>query len=122
MINATKERYLHQFSASIYASKHDIPARQVYYTPFPQTFSFVQEGNGPVFFGDKDPWVAPNTIRDLCNTKKMRYRIIEGGNHSLTKFLINRIGQVIDRFEPDAGTDIVRQAVEMELSSKSLQY
>ena len=35
---------------------------------------------------------------------------------NFTKFLVNRIGQVIDRFEPDAGTDIVRHAVETELA------
>ena len=34
---------------------------------------------------------------------------------NFTKFLVNRIGQVIDRFEPDAGTEIVRQAIEKEL-------
>ncbi|MCR5774746.1 MAG: glutathione peroxidase [Lachnospiraceae bacterium] len=34
---------------------------------------------------------------------------------NFTKFLVNRRGQVIDRFEPDAGTDIVVQAVEREL-------
>lgn len=70
-------------AASVYAAKHDIPAGQVYYTPFPQTFSHAKEGNGIVFFGDKDPWVEPDTIRDLCISKNIRYRIIEGGNHSL---------------------------------------
>ncbi|MBQ9607063.1 MAG: hypothetical protein IJV16_07795 [Lachnospiraceae bacterium] len=35
---------------------------------------------------------------------------------NFTKFLVNRIGQVIDRFEPDAGTELVRQAVEKELN------
>ncbi len=70
-------------AASVYAAKHDIPAGQVYYTPFPQTLSHAKEGNGIVFFGDKDPWVEPDTIRDLCISKNIRYRIIEGGNHSL---------------------------------------
>ncbi len=70
-------------AASVYAARHDIPARQVYYTPFPQTFSLVREGNGLVFFGDRDPWVDPEVIRELCDSKKLRYRIIEGANHSL---------------------------------------
>ena len=70
-------------AASIYAAKHSVPARQVYYTPFPQTFSLAKEKNGLVFFGNKDPWIDPDVIRDLCNEKKMQYRIIEGGNHSL---------------------------------------
>lgn len=34
---------------------------------------------------------------------------------NFTKFLVNRYGQVIERFEPDAGTDIVEQAVERAL-------
>lgn len=69
--------------ASVYAARHDIPARQVYYTPFPQTFSLAGEGNGLVFYGDKDPWIDADTIRDLCNSKKMHYRIIKDANHSL---------------------------------------
>ena len=69
--------------ASVYAARHDIPARQVYYTPFPQTFSLAGEGNGLVFYGDKDPWTDVDTIRDLCNSKKMHYRIIKDANHSL---------------------------------------
>lgn len=70
-------------AASIYAAKHNIPARQVYFTPFPQTFSLAKEKNGLVFFGNKDPWIDPDVIRDLCNEKKLQYRIIEEGNHSL---------------------------------------
>ncbi len=70
-------------AASVYAAKHNVPARQVYYTPFPQTFSLAQEGNGLVFFGDKDPWTDPATIRELCISKKMHFKIIEGANHSL---------------------------------------
>ena len=69
--------------ASVYAARHDIPARQVYYTPFPQTFSLAGEGNGLVFYGNKDPWTDADTIRDLCNSKKMHYRIIKDANHSL---------------------------------------
>ena len=34
---------------------------------------------------------------------------------NFTKFLVNKQGQVIDRFEPDAGTEIVVQAVERAL-------
>ena len=70
-------------AASIYAAKHRIPARQVYYTPLRQTFSLAEEGNGLVFFGDKDPWIDIDTIREHCNKMKMQFRIIPGGNHSL---------------------------------------
>ena len=70
-------------AASAYAAAHSVPARQVYFTPFPQTISTAQEGNGLVFFGDKDPWVEPDEIRKLCDLRRMHYRIIDGGNHSL---------------------------------------
>ncbi|MCR5626405.1 MAG: glutathione peroxidase [Lachnospiraceae bacterium] len=35
---------------------------------------------------------------------------------NFTKFLVNRRGMVVDRFEPDAGTDIVRQGIEKILN------
>ena len=70
-------------AASIYAAKHRIPARQVYFTPLRQTFSLAEEGNGLVFFGDKDPWIDIDMIRNHCNTMKMNFRIIHGSNHSL---------------------------------------
>lgn len=44
------------------------------------------------------------------------WNLILNKEENFTKFLVNRIGQVVDRFEPDAGTDIVRQAVEIELN------
>jgi len=69
--------------ASVYASRHGVPARQVYFTPLLQTFSLAEEGNGLVFFGDRDPWIETDAIRDLCISKKLRFRIIEGSNHSL---------------------------------------
>ncbi|HCM92448.1 MAG TPA: hypothetical protein DIS78_07795 [Lachnospiraceae bacterium] len=47
------------------------------------TFSLAQEGNGLVFFGDRDRWIDTDTIRDLCNLKKLSYRIIEGADHAL---------------------------------------
>ena len=34
---------------------------------------------------------------------------------NFTKFLVNKKGRVVDRFEADAGTDIVEQAIEREL-------
>jgi len=37
---------------------------------------------------------------------------------NFTKFLVNRYGQVIERFETDAGTDIVEQAVERALTAE----
>ena len=70
-------------AASVFAAKHKIKARQVYFTPLKQTFSLAEEGNGIVFFGDKDPWISIDDIRQLCNQKKLHFRIIKGTNHSL---------------------------------------
>ena len=69
--------------ASVFAAKNDIPAKQVYFTPLQQTFSFVQEENGLAFFGDRDPWIETDTIRELCVSKKLTFRTLPGCNHSL---------------------------------------
>ena len=69
--------------ASCYAHMHHIPAGQIYLTPLEPTFRFVSEGNGIVFFGDDDPWIDTDTIRELCEAKGLRYSVIEGANHSL---------------------------------------
>ena len=70
-------------AASVYAARNRIPARQVYFTPLEQTFSLVEEGNGLVFFGTKDPFIQTETIESLCVDKKLYYRKIESANHSL---------------------------------------
>lgn len=70
-------------AASVIAAKQSVPARQVYFTPLKQTFSLAMEGNGLVFFGDKDPWIEIDDIRQLCNSKKLHFRVIENANHSL---------------------------------------
>ncbi len=88
--------------ASIYAARQNVPARQVYYTPFPQTFSLAQEGNGLVFFGTADPWTDPEVIRDHCNEKKLQYRIIEGGNHSLETGHVHQDVENINRIIQEA--------------------
>lgn len=70
-------------AASVFAEKNNIMARQVYFTPLRQTFSLAQEGNGLIFFGDKDPWIEIDDIRELCNSKKLHFRVIKNANHSL---------------------------------------
>ena len=45
--------------------------------------SFVQEENGLAFFGDRDPWIETDTIRELCVSKKLTFRTLPGCNHSL---------------------------------------
>lgn len=70
-------------AASVYAAREHVSARQVYFTPLEQTFSLVEEGNGLVFFGTKDPFIDTARIEGLCIEKKLTYRIFENGNHSL---------------------------------------
>lgn len=70
-------------AASVYAAKHGLKVRQVYYTPLEQTFSLVEEGNGLVFVGTADPWIDFDRIRSLCISKKLNYRVIDDANHSL---------------------------------------
>ncbi len=69
--------------ASVFAAKNDIPAKQVYFTPLEQTFSLIQEGNGLVFHGSRDPWVDVEKIRELCRKKKLLRREIKDADHSL---------------------------------------
>ena len=63
----------------------------------------------------------------LRNTKESQYmeKLVEKADPdyqhnsdikwNFTKFLVSRKGRVVDRFEPDAGTDIVGLAIEREL-------
>lgn len=69
--------------ASVYAARENVPARQVYFTPLEQTFTWVEERNGLVFFGTKDPFIKTARIEELCIEKKLSYRIFENCNHSL---------------------------------------
>ncbi len=70
-------------AASVYAAKHGLKVRHVYYTPLEQTFSLVEEGNGLVFFGTADPWIDFDRIRDLCVSKHLNYKALKDANHSL---------------------------------------
>ena len=70
-------------AASVYAHRHNVRARQVYFTPLEQTFSLIEEGNGLVFTGTKDQYVDHNRIVDMSHAKKLRLRIIKDANHSL---------------------------------------
>ena len=70
-------------AAAMYAQKHGVDARQVFYTPLEKTFEYVRDGEGIVFFGDHDPWIVFDRIKELCEEKHVRYTVIPDGNHSL---------------------------------------
>ena len=69
--------------AAIYATKHGVCARQLYFTPLEQTFSLVEEGNGLVFHGTDDSWVNTDVVIEAANTKGLTLRTVPNANHSL---------------------------------------
>ena len=70
-------------AAAMYAKENGVNARQVFYTPLEQTFDYAGEGTKIVFFGDHDPWIVFDRIKQLCISHDFRYRVIADGNHSL---------------------------------------
>ena len=70
-------------AAAMYAKNHGVNARQIFYTPLEQTFDYAGEGTKIVFFGDKDPWIIFDRIKQLCESHDFRYKVIPDGNHSL---------------------------------------
>ena len=70
-------------AAAKYAVDHGVNARQVFYTPLEQTFDYAGEGTKIVFFGDHDPWIVFDTIKQLCESHDFRHKVIPDGNHSL---------------------------------------
>ena len=70
-------------AAAKYAVDHGVNARHVFYTPLEQTFDYAGEGTKIVFFGDHDPWIVFDRIKELCESHDFRYTVIPDGNHSL---------------------------------------
>lgn len=70
-------------AAAIYAAKHNVPARQLYFTPLEHTFSLVADGNGLVFHGTADSWVDTEAVTAGCIDKHLTLKTVLGANHSL---------------------------------------
>ncbi len=70
-------------AAAIYAAKHKIPARQLFFTPLEQTFSFAEKDNGIIFHGTADAWVNTNIVKAACTQKNLPLVLIPEANHSL---------------------------------------
>ena len=70
-------------AASIYATKHQVPARQLYFTPLEQTFSLIEDHNGLVFHGTADSWVNTDVVIEGCQSKHLILKTVLGANHSL---------------------------------------
>ncbi len=70
-------------AAAVYAAKHNVPARQLYYTPLEHTFSLMEDHNGLVFHGTADTWVNTEAVEEGCKEKHLILKTILGANHSL---------------------------------------
>lgn len=68
--------------AATYAQKHNIPCKNVYYTPLVQTFDFAPQP-GIVFHGTDDSWAKTKEIQEKCREHHLPLHIIENANHSL---------------------------------------
>ena len=69
--------------ASKYALDHRIPARQVVFTPVPQTFSYLTEGPNVVFHGTKDPWCSDEEVFKAKEKFGFTLEQVKDANHSL---------------------------------------
>ena len=70
-------------AAAIYATKHNVKARQLYYTPLEHTLSLMEDHNGLVFHGTADTWVNTGAIEEGCANKHLILKTVLGANHSL---------------------------------------
>lgn len=69
-------------AASVYAQKHGIKCRNIFYTPLEKTFAFNPQP-GIVFHGTDDSWVETAVVTAKCQEHGLPLHIIEGVNHSL---------------------------------------
>ena len=69
--------------AAYFDSELEIGARQVVFTPVPQTFDRIRKGAGIVFHGLADPWCDSDIAREKCAELELPLYKIERANHSL---------------------------------------
>ncbi len=65
-----------------YISEHKLSAKQVWYTPVPETFAYGTRGT-VAFTGSRDPIMDTETLRQKASELGMPLYVYEGGNHSL---------------------------------------
>ena len=69
--------------AAYFDSELEIGARQVVFTPVPQTFDRLRKGAGIVFHGLADPWCSTDIAGEKCAELELPLYKIEKANHSL---------------------------------------
>lgn len=70
-------------TATAYASFHQVAARQILFTPLPETFIHAANGCGIAFGGTKDQHADHEKIRMLCLEKNIPLTAVADANHSL---------------------------------------
>lgn len=68
--------------SSAFARQHQLPVKNILFTPLRQTFLFADE-NGVVFHGTADPWAETKDITEGCKKLNLPLILTEQGNHSL---------------------------------------
>ena len=69
--------------AAYFDSELEVGARQVVFTPVPQTFDRVRKGSGIVFHGLADPWCETEIVEEKCAELELPLYKVERANHSL---------------------------------------
>ncbi len=70
------------YLAALYVSKHELDARQIWYTPLEATFSFDSK-DVLAFIGDADPWSDVDRVKQIAKKMEIPLYSYEGVNHSL---------------------------------------
>ena len=70
-------------AAAVFAAKHNLHARQLYFTPLEHSFSVMEDGNGLVFHGTADSWVNTAAVEEKCIEKHLTLKTVLAANHSL---------------------------------------
>lgn len=70
-------------AASLFAKRHGIAVRQIYFTPLEYIEHFAEADNGLVFYGDADPFANPREIARIAEALHLEAHCFANANHSL---------------------------------------
>lgn len=91
--------------AAEYECRHELNARNVYYTPLGETFRPVRRGgygsDGIAFHGTADPWAGDEEIICPCRELQIPLNLIPDANHSLETGDVlkdvSRLGDIMEK-------------------------
>lgn len=69
--------------AAQYAWEHHIPAGQILFTPFPETFRVPMSGRAAAFHAETDPWMDNQAVLGAAEKAGVPMKVYPEGNHSL---------------------------------------